>query len=210
LEDGRLARLVVASRNEHKIKEIQAILAGQPWQVLTAHDFPGFPEVIEDGLTLEDNAIKKAKEIAAFTGCLALADDTGLEVDALGGRPGVYSARFAGPDATYGDNNRKLLRLLEGIPLEGRTARFRCVIAVAEPDGNVHLVEGKCEGLIGFELRGEGGFGYDPLFIVDGLGKTFAELSPEEKNRVSHRGRALRLAAELLKELAPLTPGSGV
>ena len=128
----------------------------------------------------------------------------------MGGRPGVYSARFAGPDATYGDNNRKLLRLLEGIPLEGRTARFRCVIAVAEPDGNVHLVEGKCEGLIGFELRGEGGFGYDPLFIVDGLGKTFAELSPEEKNRVSHRGRALRLAAELLKELAPLTPGSGV
>jgi XTP/dITP diphosphohydrolase len=205
-----LARLVVASRNEHKIKEIQAILADQPWQVLTAHDFPGFPEVVEDGSTLEANAIKKAKEIAAFTGCLALADDTGLEVDALGGKPGVHSARFAGPKATYEENNRKLLRLLEGVPPEERTARFRCVIAIAEPDGNVHVVEGKCEGLIGFAAKGEGGFGYDPLFIVDGLEKTFAELSPEEKNRVSHRGRALQLAAELLAELAPLTPESGV
>ena len=205
-----MARLVVASRNEHKIKEIQAILADQPWQVLTAHDFPGFPEVVEDGSTLEANAIKKAKEIAAFTGCLALADDTGLEVDALGGKPGVHSARFAGPKATYEENNRKLLRLLEGVPPEERTARFRCVIAIAEPDGNVHVVEGKCEGLIGFAAKGEGGFGYDPLFIVDGLEKTFAELSPEEKNRVSHRGRALQLAAELLAELAPLTPESGV
>jgi XTP/dITP diphosphohydrolase len=205
-----LARLVVASRNEHKIKEIQAILADQPWQVLTAHDFPGFPEVVEDGSTLEANAIKKAKEIAAFTGCLALADDTGLEVDALGGKPGVHSARFAGPKATYEENNRKLLRLLEGVPPEERTARFRCVIAIAEPDGNVHVVEGKCEGLIGFAAKGEGGFGYDPLFIVDGMEKTFAELSPEEKNRVSHRGRALQLAAELLAELAPLTPESGV
>ena len=205
-----MASLVVASRNEHKIKEIQAILAGQAWQVLTAHDFPGFPDVVEDGLTLEANAVKKAKEIAAFTGYPALADDTGLEVDALGGKPGVYSARFAGAHATYEDNNRKLLRLLEGTPLEKRTARFRCVIAIAEPDGSTHLVEGKCEGQIGFTLKGEGGFGYDPLFIVDGLGKTFAELSPEEKNRVSHRGRALRLAARLLKELAPLTPGSGV
>ncbi|MGI6557930.1 MAG: XTP/dITP diphosphatase [Limnochordia bacterium] len=205
-----MARLVVASRNEHKIKEIQAILADQPWQVLTAHDFPGFPEVVEDGSTLEANAIKKAKEIAAFTGCLALADDTGLEVDALGGKPGVHSARFAGPKATYEENNRKLLRLLEGVPPEERTARFRCVIAIAEPDGNVHVVEGKCEGLIGFAAKGEGGFGYDPLFIVDGMEKTFAELSPEEKNRVSHRGRALQLAAELLAELAPLTPESGV
>ncbi|NMB16742.1 MAG: XTP/dITP diphosphatase [Firmicutes bacterium] len=202
--------MVVASRNEHKINEIQAILAGQAWRVLTAHDFPGFPEVVEDGFTLEANALKKAKEIAAFTGYPALADDTGLEVDALGGKPGVYSARFAGAHATYEDNNRKLLRLLEGIPPEKRTARFRCVIAIAEPDGSTHLVEGKCEGLIGFTVKGEGGFGYDPLFIVDGLGKTFAELSPEEKNRVSHRGRALRLAARLLKELAPLTPGSGV
>ena len=103
-----------------------------------------------------------------------------------------------------------MLRLLEGVPPEERTARFRCVIAIAEPDGNVHVVEGKCEGLIGFAAKGEGGFGYDPLFIVDGMEKTFAELSPEEKNRVSHRGRALQLAAELLAELAPLTPESGV
>jgi XTP/dITP diphosphohydrolase len=197
-----LAKLVVASRNEHKVKEIREILGGQPWEILSLADFPQLPEVVEDQDTFVGNALKKAKEIAASTGLLTLADDSGLEVDALDGRPGVYSARFAGPKATDGENNEKLLKLLADVPQEKRTARFRCVIAIAKPDGWSTYVEGHCRGVIGYAPAGSGGFGYDPLFYVPSLEKTFAQLSPEEKNAISHRGKALQAAVKVLAELA--------
>ena len=176
------------------------ILQDAEWEVLTLEDFPYLPEVIEDGETFADNAVKKAVAVAEATGELSLADDSGLEVDFLGGKPGVYSARFAGEPCDDHENNKKLLELLQGVPDEDRTARFRCVIAVAHPRGEVRLAEGVCEGKIAFYPRGEGGFGYDPLFIPTGYDKTFAEISPEEKNSISHRGKALQKARSILDE----------
>jgi len=195
------ASLVIASRNEKKKKELLQIIGDINLEVVTLNEFPDAPEVEEDGLTFRENATKKAREIARFTGCLTLADDSGLEVDALGGRPGVYSARFAGEPSDDERNNQKLLDLLQGIPAQERTARFRCVIAIAFPDGRVETTEGACEGRIGFNPGGQGGFGYDPLFIPDGFSQTFAELSPEVKNRISHRGKALQAASKLLRSL---------
>lgn len=193
------ARLVIASRNEKKKQELLQIIQGLDLEVVTLNEFPDAPEVEEDGLTFQENAIKKAREIARFTGCLTLADDSGLEVDALGGRPGVFSARFAGEPSDDERNNQKLLDMLQGIPAQERTARFRCVIAIASPDGRVETTEGTCDGRIGFFPRGQGGFGYDPLFIPDGFKQTFAELSSEVKNRISHRGKALQKASKLLR-----------
>jgi len=152
----------------------------------------------EEGSTLEENAISKAKVTNHFTGLPSLADDTGLEVEALNGAPGVRSARFAGETATYDDNNRKLLSQLRGLPENERSAVFRCVIAVAFGEEEIQTVEGRAEGFIIEKPRGEEGFGYDPIFYFPPLGKTFAELSPDEKNRVSHRAEALRRAKELL------------
>ncbi|MDI3280373.1 MAG: XTP/dITP diphosphatase [Bacillota bacterium] len=186
--------LVLATRNEHKVREIRQVLGDLPVTILSARDFPSLPPIEERGRTFQENALHKARTVAEHTGHLALADDSGLEVDALGGQPGVFSARFAGEGATDRENNEKLLRLLAACPEEARTARFRCVLALADPAGWADWVEGVCEGRIGYEERGSGGFGYDPLFIVAGLGKTMAELSPEEKNAVSHRGQALRAA----------------
>ncbi len=181
-------RLVVATRNPDKLREIRQKLRNLNIEVLSVGEFEGVPEVEEDGETLEENALKKARVVAEATGLPAIADDTGLEVYALGGAPGVYSARFAGDNATYADNNRKLLALLKG--KEDRRARFRCVIAYV--DGDIEeLFEGVLEGEIIESLRGENGFGYDPVFYVPSLGRTLAELSREEKNEVSHRGRAL-------------------
>jgi XTP/dITP diphosphohydrolase len=189
--------VVVATRNPHKLEEIRAILAGLPVRLLSAADL-GAPEVEEDEPTLEGNAAKKAQVVADATGRVALADDTGLEVDALGGRPGVHSARYAGPDATYADNRARLLEELAGTPPEGRGARFRCVIHLARPGVSAAAREGLAargaiEGAIALAPRGSGGFGYDPVFLVAGdpAGRTLAELSPEEKNAISHRGRAL-------------------
>lgn len=164
-------------------------------------EFPGLPEVEEDGATFEQNAVKKARFAAAATCLWALADDSGLEVDYLGGAPGVFSARFAGRGGDDRANNEKLLRLLEGVPLERRTARFRCVVAVASPGGEVYTAEGTCAGVIAFAPRGSGGFGYDPLFYVPHLGKTFAELEPEVKNAVSHRAKALEKARRIIFDL---------
>jgi XTP/dITP diphosphohydrolase len=147
---------------------------------------------VEDGDTFEANAVKKAVEIARATGCWALADDSGLEVDALGGAPGVYSARYAGEPCSNEANNEKLLRELAG--RENRAARFRCVIALSDPEGNARTVDGDCRGSIAHRERGTGGFGYDPLFVPDGYNETYAELSPEVKHSISHRGRALRKA----------------
>jgi XTP/dITP diphosphohydrolase len=196
-------KLVIATRNTHKLEEIRAIFDFQGLEVLSAFDFPDIPDVMEDGETLEDNAKKKAVEIAVATGCWALADDSGLEVDALGGAPGVYSARYAGEPCSYEANNEKLLRELAN--KEDRSARFRTVIALSDPGGSVQTVEGECPGSIIDELRGTNGFGYDPLFVPDGYSETFAELDSAEKNRISHRSRALHQAhtawADLLKGL---------
>jgi XTP/dITP diphosphohydrolase len=192
-------KLVLATNNKHKIREIRNIMAGLDVQLLTAADFPDFPDPEETGATLEENARLKAVKICRAIGLPALADDSGLEVDYLDGQPGVISARFAGPGCTFADNNRKLLRLLEGVPQNQRTARFRCVAALALSETEVHLFEGAVEGLITPDLRGREGFGYDPVFFFPKLGKTFAEIPEEEKNRYSHRGRAFRKVAEFLR-----------
>ncbi len=193
--------LVIASKNKGKIREIRQILAELPLRVV---DDAALPDVVEDGDSFAANARKKAVEIARHTGAWALADDSGLEVDALHGAPGIHSARWSGK----GDeaNNDKLLAELRDIPPAARTARYRAVVAVASPDGRVVAeADGACEGRIGFERKGAGGFGYDPLFVLPDFGCTMAELSPEAKNRISHRGRALeRLRAVLTDVLGPL------
>jgi len=195
-------KLVLATNNEHKIREIKSIMIGLDVQFLTATDFPNFPDPHETGETLEDNARIKALEFCRATGLPALADDSGLEVDYLHGAPGVLSARWAGPGCTFADNNRKLLKLLEGVPEQQRTARFRCVAGLALGVDDVHLFEGVVEGVITSDLRGREGFGYDPVFFFPELGKTFAEISEQEKNKYSHRGRAFRKTAEFLRNLA--------
>jgi XTP/dITP diphosphohydrolase len=190
-------QIVLATRNQHKVVEIREALADLPLQILSLVDFPQAPEVIEDGETLEANAIKKAWTIHRYTNLPAVADDTGLMVEVLAGAPGVYSSRFAGPHATYADNVEKLLRLMQGIPAAQRAATFRTVI-VFIANGKTHTVEGVCHGQITFAPQGEGGFGYDPVFLVPELNKTFAELALAEKNRISHRGRALTAFKDLL------------
>lgn len=192
-------KLVLATRNAHKLEEIRAVFDFQGLDVLSAFDFPDIPDVVEDADTFEGNAIKKAVEIARATGCWALADDSGLEVDALDGAPGVYSARYAGEPCSYEANNEKLLCELAG--KEGRAARFRTVIALSDPKGNANTVKGECPGQIIDELRGTNGFGYDPLFVPDGYSQTFAELDSETKNRISHRARALRKAEAAWSDL---------
>ncbi len=193
-------RLVLATRNRGKISEIKALVSGMGLDCLSMDDLDTLPEVVEDGQTFLDNALKKAKEISEATGLMAMADDSGLEVDALGGAPGVYSARFARPGASDQENNIKLLAEMEGVPRSKRTARFRCVIVVYHPSGRWIHADGTCEGEITFEPRGDHGFGYDPLFFLPGLGKTMAELSPDEKNAVSHRGKALVQLKERLPD----------
>ena len=190
--------LVLATANRHKVEEIQAILNDVGIPILTLNEFPNFPGVEEDGVTCQENAIKKAKATAAFTGRWALADDTGLEVDALHGRPGVYAARYAGEHATYEDNCKKLLQELQEVPSDRRTARFITVVALSNPQGHTEIVEGVLEGTITQEFHGTGGFGYDPVFYVPQAGKTLAEMTFAEKNRMSHRARAVTNAKNLL------------
>jgi len=191
-------KLVVATRNPGKLKEIKAGLAGLEIELRSLADFPDAPEIIEDGATFAANAVKKAQALCAFTGWPALADDSGLEVDALRGAPGVRSARFAGEGATDERNNAKLLALLHNVPPDRRAARFVCVLALAWPDGKIETVVGRAEGRILDVPRGTRGFGYDPLFFSPELGASFAEAGPEQKLRVSHRGQAL---AELRRVL---------
>lgn len=193
--------LILATKNQHKVEEIKALLADVPVRILSLRDFPDIPEVEETGVTFAENAEIKAKAVSSATGKIALADDSGLEVDALGGQPGVRSNRFAGPGATDQDKYMHILELLEGVPNEERTARFRAAVAVSTPEGETVVVEGTCEGRIAHEPKGTGGFGYDPIFYLPDLGKTMAELTPEEKNAVSHRGKALRAAKKVLHEL---------
>lgn len=193
-------KLLLATRNQHKKRELQELLAGMEVEILTLEDVDPIPEVVEDGDTFEANAVKKAYETAQASGLLSLADDSGLEVDALQGRPGVYSARFAGEHATDEDNNAKLLELLDCVPDDKRTARFVSVVAICDAAGTVKTVRGECAGTIARIPAGSGGFGYDPLFVPNGYNKTYAELSSAEKNRISHRGAALSKALPVLKE----------
>ena len=188
-----MRELLVASGNKGKLREFGELLKGVVDTILSPADFPGLPEVEEDGATFEENAIKKARSAALFTGRPVLADDSGLSVDYLDGRPGVYSARFAGEGASDADNNALLLKELTGVPAEGRGGAFHCVIALCQPDGSCQTFDGSLPGIILEAPRGEGGFGYDPLFLVPEYGQTFSELAPEIKNAISHRGRAMQL-----------------
>jgi len=194
-------KLLIASRNQKKKKELQQILSDLNFELLSLDDLPPLPEVEEDGMTFAENAVKKAVTVAQQTGLLTLADDSGLSVDALQGAPGVFSARYSGLGANDEKNNQKLLLALEDIPDADRTARFVCVIALASPDGQVQTVEGSCEGRIDHILRGNAGFGYDPLFIPEGFEVSFAQMDPSIKNTISHRGKALALIKPVLMSI---------
>lgn len=183
--------LVLATKNQGKVREIEKTLDLPRLRVRSLQDFPDLPEVVEDGQTFLENAYKKAQACSQATGQAALADDSGLEVDFLQGAPGIFSARFSGSGATDEANNQKLLALLEGVPQAKRTARFVCQMVLYLPDGTWIQTEGFCPGLIASAPRGEHGFGYDPVFYLSDFGKTMAELPLEEKNRLSHRARAL-------------------
>jgi XTP/dITP diphosphohydrolase len=191
--------LLVATANRGKFRELQHLLEGTVEHLLSLDDYPGLPPVIEDGATFAENALKKARSAATATGKPAIADDSGLLVEALDGRPGVLSARFAGESAGDGENNALLLRELAGVPPARRTAAFRCVIAFCLPDGTCRTFEGELPGVILERPQGKGGFGYDPLFLLPEFGRTLAELPLEVKNAVSHRGQALKLLREHLQ-----------
>ena len=193
-------RILVATNYSDKLREIRQILSGTGWEVVGLNELPAYPEPIEDGETLAENALIKAREGFRQSGIMTLADDTGLEVDALDGRPGVYSARYAGENATYTDNVNLLIREMSGVPEPMRTARFRTVMALVGNDSE-ECWEGVAEGRIISESIGSDGFGYDPVFYSPELGQTFAETSLKAKNRVSHRGRALQKLVERLKSL---------
>lgn len=192
--------LLLATTNQHKIDEYRAIFSSMPFQLRSLRDFRIESDVEETGSTFAENAELKALTYAKLSGQLSLADDSGLEIDALNGTPGIYSARFAGRDTSYEERFRLILAQLKDVPVEQRTARFVCAITIAEPSGYYRTVEGVIEGTIANAPRGENGFGYDPIFFVPELGKTTAELPPEQKNRISHRGRAAQLAAALLRD----------
>jgi XTP/dITP diphosphohydrolase len=190
--------LVVATKNKKKLEEIKEILKGLNLKILSLTDYPKAPRIIENGKTFRENAIKKAVKIAKFTGKLTLGEDSGLCVDALGGKPGVYSSRFAGKDKSDRKNNLKLLKLLEGLPVMKRKAHYYCAVALADKNGLVGVAEGECCGIIGFALKGKFGFGYDPLFVLPKYKKTFAQLGPRVKHKMSHRFRALQKAKSIL------------
>jgi len=198
-------KLILATRNKDKLKEIQALLSDLDIDIMSLDEAENAPHVVEDGKTFMENAFKKAKVIAEATGIMALADDSGLEVDALDGAPGVYSARYSRENASDASNNEKLLADLEGVPAGKRSAHFSCVIVVYHPSGRWISTEDKCEGEITEKSIGDRGFGYDPVFYLPSLNCTMAQLSAEEKNRLSHRGKALeKLKSELPGFLARL------
>lgn len=188
-----MKKLIFATGNENKMKEIRMILGDLDYEILSMKEAGIDADIVEDGKTFEENAIIKATAISKLSGCLVLADDSGLEVDYMDKMPGIYSARWMGEDTSYRIKNKAIIDKLEGVPDEKRTARFVCAIAAAFSDGRVVTKRGTIEGIIGYEERGENGFGYDPIFFLPEYGKTTAELSPEEKNQISHRGRALEL-----------------
>lgn len=191
-------RIVFASGNEGKVREINEMLEGMPIELISLKAYPGAPEIKEDGKTFQENALKKARIISGFTGETVLADDSGLQVDILGGEPGIYSARYAGENATDDDNINLLLSRLEKIPQEQRTASFCCALVLYKKDGTYDCFESRWKGVIIDERRGNNGFGYDPVFLVPELRKTAAELPPEIKNKISHRGQAFAMLTKAL------------
>jgi len=193
-------QVVIATTNKHKLDEIKSILGNPSWQILSLQDFPEIDPIAETGSSFQENALLKARMVFLHTSLLTLADDSGLEVDALAGAPGVYSARYAGRAHNYDANNRKLLKELRGVPAEERRAQFHCVVAIVG-NSTEKIVEGIVPGHIIQELRGKGGFGYDPLFIPDGYEKTYAELGEEIKNRISHRAIAFQKAKAIVEQL---------
>jgi len=196
-----MEKLLIASTNKGKIKEVRAQLKDFNFEIIGLDNFPELMNIKEDGETFAENALKKARVSAKKTNLITLADDSGLEVDYLNGKPGIYSARFSGKNATDEENNKKLLKELEDVEKEKRTARFRCVMAIYDPHNDYHkTVDGNCEGRILKTPRGENGFGYDPLFFVESKGKTMAELAPEIKNKISHRANALEKMKKIIKE----------
>jgi XTP/dITP diphosphohydrolase len=200
-------QLVVASANQAKYRELVAILSDLRISFLSTASLDGYVAPIESGATYVENAAAKATAAARFSSLWALADDSGLEIDALAGQPGPLSSRFLGAGATDRDRNQRILDLLQGVARERRSARYRCAVAVAGPDGELFLAHGCCEGIIGDAIAGASGFGYDPIFVVPDLGVTMASLSPDAKNRISHRARALEKAKPLLRLLADAAQG---
>ncbi len=194
-------RIIFATGNAGKMREIRMIMADLGLEILSMKEAGLSVDIEENGLTFEENALIKAKGIAALCQDIVLADDSGLEIDALNKEPGVYSARYMGENTSYHIKNKNLIERLEGVPEEQRTARFVCAIAAVLPDGRILETRAAMEGRIGYEERGENGFGYDPIFMLPEYGKSTAELSPEEKNQLSHRGKALRFMKEKLKEV---------
>lgn len=192
-------QIVFATGNEGKMREIRAILSDLGCEILSMKEAGITADILEDGTTFEENALIKAKAVAEYTDAIVLADDSGLEIDYLNKEPGIYSARYLGEDTSYRVKNQNLIDRLAGVPDEKRSARFVCAIAAVFPDGTSSVVRATIEGRIGYEERGEGGFGYDPIFYVPEYGKSTAELSAEEKNAISHRGKALRLVKEDIK-----------
>jgi XTP/dITP diphosphohydrolase len=191
--------VVVATQNSGKIREIREALKGLGLRIYGLSDFPDVPEIEEDGKSFTENALKKARFYSKHFRKLTLADDSGLEVDGLKGLPGIYSARYAGEGASSRENNQKLLNEMKEIPFSKRGARFKCIIALVSSDGREAITEGSCRGRIGFREKGKRGFGYDPLFILPKYGKTMAELSLKEKNKISHRGKALRKIKKVIR-----------
>ncbi len=194
-------KLVLATQNKHKIQEISQILKHPKLQLPSLADFSLEVDIKEDGNTFKENAYIKASQVAKLTGEVAMADDSGLEVDALGGAPGIYSARYAGEDATDEQNNQYLLKQMQDIPQNKRRARFVCVMAIVTPEGESFYARGTCEGLIAKEPKGTHGFGYDPLFIIPEYNKTLAELGPQIKNQISHRAQALDKSKKIILSL---------
>ncbi|MDD6195073.1 MAG: XTP/dITP diphosphatase [Lachnospiraceae bacterium] len=191
-------QIIFATGNKDKMREIREIYGDMGYEILSMKEAGIDVDIVEDGETFEDNALIKAKAIAACCDAIVFADDSGLEIDYLNKEPGVYSARYMGEDTSYDIKNANLIQRLEGVPKEERTARFVCAIAAVFPDGSHKVVRGTIEGYIGYEPAGENGFGYDPIFYVDEYGCSTAQLSPEEKNKISHRGNALRMMKEEL------------
>ncbi len=196
-----MTQLIFATSNEEKMREIRQIMADMPLEIKSMKEAGVTADMIEDGKTFEENALIKARTIHKLTGGIVLADDSGLVVDYLNGMPGVYSARFMGENTSYDVKNRAIIDALKDAEGEERSARFVCVIAAVLPDGRERVATAAMEGRIGYESAGENGFGYDPIFYLPEYGKTSAEISPEEKNRISHRGKALRLRREQLGEV---------
>ena len=196
-----MKQIIIATKNKGKAKDFEALFNPHGYQVLTLHDVADHMDVEETGTTFEENALLKATALADYLQSIVIADDSGLEIDALEGRPGVYSARYAGEEKSDEANMQKVLDELQGVPESERTARFVCAIAVASPSIEPFTVRGTCEGVIATERRGTNGFGYDPIFFVPSEGKMMAELSPEEKGAISHRGNALKQLSSRLTEL---------